>query len=338
MGTSCCAAVFLVLSLLFCPCAAFNGTEACDGMFSTGILTPDSDTLVATTHTTDLEAYKAVVNTSKAWCADLDDVYQFLQVNLGQLRTINSLAIQGYTPAHPSYITKFILSYTTNDISWQDVKDPGQTDPKEFDNPAVDENDVITHPLNDLEATRIRIAPQEWVTWICLRIELFTCDPVNGSFSDWSSWSPCVDLTQTRNRSCDSPAPARGGLDCQGEATQSQACTGGTFTPGYFANLASKNSTNTTCVEGFNCTNFVDPCIPNPCGNDSVCIVVLDASSVNYTCNCTQGFHGRNCTLPVAVPVVAGVGSSAIVTGGAGVIYYIVKRRLAKIAPHLLEV
>ncbi|XP_060582447.1 hemicentin-1-like [Ruditapes philippinarum] len=54
------------------------------------------------------------------------------------------------------------------------------------------------------------------------------CGVVDGSWSRWSSWSSC-DVTcssgsQTRLRNCSDPAPAGGGLDCVGNASDIKIC------------------------------------------------------------------------------------------------------------------
>ena len=52
---------------------------------------------------------------------------------------------------------------------------------------------------------------------------------VDGGFSNWSDWSECsvtcANGQNTRTRSCDSPAPMRGGDLCEGEAVQLRDCT-----------------------------------------------------------------------------------------------------------------
>ena len=52
---------------------------------------------------------------------------------------------------------------------------------------------------------------------------------VNGGWSDYGAWSDCsADCgggTQTRTRTCTNPAPAYGGADCFGEATETQNCS-----------------------------------------------------------------------------------------------------------------
>ena len=48
--------------------------------------------------------------------------------------------------------------------------------------------------------------------------------PVDGGFSEWSEWSECANAIQSRSRSCNNPAPANGGLDCNGELSESRKC------------------------------------------------------------------------------------------------------------------
>ena len=51
---------------------------------------------------------------------------------------------------------------------------------------------------------------------------------VNGGYTDFGSWSECSaecgEGTQTRSRTCTNPAPANGGSDCVGEASQTRPC------------------------------------------------------------------------------------------------------------------
>ncbi|KAI8488027.1 hypothetical protein Bbelb_341450 [Branchiostoma belcheri] len=55
--------------------------------------------------------------------------------------------------------------------------------------------------------------------------------PVNGQWSAWSGWSDCSTTcgngVQERMRTCDTPAPANGGLDCVGLSTEQQQCDSG---------------------------------------------------------------------------------------------------------------
>nr|XP_034336189.1 coadhesin-like isoform X3 [Crassostrea gigas] len=54
------------------------------------------------------------------------------------------------------------------------------------------------------------------------------CPPVNGGWSSWQNSSACSVTcdggVRTRNRTCDNPTPAYGGLQCQGESHMSEHC------------------------------------------------------------------------------------------------------------------
>uniref|UniRef100_A0A8C6R2T0 Complement component C7 n=1 Tax=Nannospalax galili TaxID=1026970 RepID=A0A8C6R2T0_NANGA len=47
---------------------------------------------------------------------------------------------------------------------------------------------------------------------------------VDGSWSCWSSWGPCVQGKKTRSRECNNPPPSGGGKTCIGETTESRQC------------------------------------------------------------------------------------------------------------------
>ena len=51
---------------------------------------------------------------------------------------------------------------------------------------------------------------------------------VDGMWSEWSEFGECPvtcgGSTQERTRTCTEPAPANGGADCVGDATESQEC------------------------------------------------------------------------------------------------------------------
>ncbi|KAL5265386.1 hypothetical protein ACHWQZ_G006189 [Mnemiopsis leidyi] len=55
------------------------------------------------------------------------------------------------------------------------------------------------------------------------------CDGVaDGGFTEFGDWSECSEFcgagTQTRTRTCTNPAPANGGADCVGDATETRTC------------------------------------------------------------------------------------------------------------------
>ena len=66
-------------------------------------------------------------------------------------------------------------------------------------------------------------------------LNLFYLGPIDGQWSDWSSWSLCTHIcgggTRQRGRYCDSPEPRYGGSDCIGKNVElgpcgTEPCTG----------------------------------------------------------------------------------------------------------------
>ncbi|KAM6156508.1 complement component C7 [Erethizon dorsatum] len=47
---------------------------------------------------------------------------------------------------------------------------------------------------------------------------------IDGGWSCWSSWGPCVQGKKTRTRECNNPYPSAGGKSCIGETTESRQC------------------------------------------------------------------------------------------------------------------
>ena len=59
--------------------------------------------------------------------------------------------------------------------------------------------------------------------------------PVDGSWTEWSSWSSCLsDCRKNRTRECNYPSPMFGGADCIGNTTEKSTflCYGGDCCPG----------------------------------------------------------------------------------------------------------
>ncbi|KAJ0057639.1 hypothetical protein NL108_011581, partial [Boleophthalmus pectinirostris] len=58
-----------------------------------------------------------------------------------------------------------------------------------------------------------------------LRAPDFTSEAVDGSWSCWGSWSSCgASMSRKRSRTCDNPAPLKGGKPCPGPSRQDEPC------------------------------------------------------------------------------------------------------------------
>lgn len=53
---------------------------------------------------------------------------------------------------------------------------------------------------------------------------LFLSGVIHGSWSCWSSWGSCTGGQKKRTRSCNNPAPRRGGLSCIGPQEEHRPC------------------------------------------------------------------------------------------------------------------
>ena len=52
----------------------------------------------------------------------------------------------------------------------------------------------------------------------------FSLGPVDGNWEVWSPWSKCDGESETRQRSCENPAPTHGGKDCHGDKSEERQC------------------------------------------------------------------------------------------------------------------
>ncbi|VDI50479.1 Hypothetical predicted protein [Mytilus galloprovincialis] len=143
-----------------------------------------------------------------------------------------------------------------------------------------------------------------------LSVTSSTCNthacPVNGVWSEWSKYSPCPVTcgggTNTRTRACDNPAPAHGGTDCDGTASDKGVCNTQAC-PNYCGTGPCQNRAacanihygyQCTCLVGFegtNCETNIDDCVSVDCRHGGRCIDEVNA----YSCECVPGYAGRHC-------------------------------------------
>ncbi|KII66130.1 Neuropilin-1 [Thelohanellus kitauei] len=108
------------------------------------------------------------------WCADGKDANPFIDVDLGELKTITGISIQGLG-LFDNWVTTFMICYSTNnDGNIFCIKDNGQD--KIF-NGNDDKNSIVRNYLKYPIATeKLRIKPLSWFgNHLCLRLELFGC-------------------------------------------------------------------------------------------------------------------------------------------------------------------
>ena len=117
------------------------------------------------------------------WCSGENvPVSDFIQVDLGTVKILTGLAIQGHgTYYGHHYITKFSLEYSIDGYKWLFYTDIGSQSKKVFD--GIRRLEVIETRLNWFQRTMMRfikIVPSARVSahgTTCLRMELYGCTP-----------------------------------------------------------------------------------------------------------------------------------------------------------------
>ncbi|KAL4223254.1 scavenger receptor [Mactra antiquata] len=78
--------------------------------------------------------------------------------------------------------------------------------------------------------------------------------PVNGGWALWSAWDSCSHSCgiglQGRTRHCSNPSPSHGGLQCQGNPTDVEACFLRSCADGVWSSWSSWGSCSQTCLGG----------------------------------------------------------------------------------------
>ena len=153
---------------------------------------PDSAFTATTTYRDDAghSPYRARLheNAYPGWCSEVQrPVSDYLQVDIGTVKILTGLAIQGHGSYHGyHYVTKFKLDYSIDGSTWNSYKDIGISTTKEFH--GIRRLEVIETRVNWFYRTMVRylkFIPSERVTpneLTCLRIELYGCTPKSPIF------------------------------------------------------------------------------------------------------------------------------------------------------------
>lgn len=59
-----------------------------------------------------------------AWCAQMSDKFQYLQIDLNKEMTLSGVATQGQIDA-PNWVAKYSIQHSTDGTNWKDYKEFG---------------------------------------------------------------------------------------------------------------------------------------------------------------------------------------------------------------------
>ncbi|XP_067232917.1 C-type mannose receptor 2-like [Chanodichthys erythropterus] len=96
----------------------------------------------------------------------------WIQVNVGQLKKITGVVIQG-CPSTEHWVTKFKIQTSTDGLSWNDYSSDGGEYPGSVDK-ATPETRLLGTPIS---AQYVRVLPLQWNGQVGLRLDILGCTP-----------------------------------------------------------------------------------------------------------------------------------------------------------------
>ncbi|XP_031554030.1 lactadherin-like [Actinia tenebrosa] len=113
---------------------------------------------------------------NSSWCSSNTSNSEYIQVDLGQIKTVTGIATQG-DKALDKWVTSYKVRYSFDNRYWNEYKE-GQFSKVFVGN--TNRKDVIVQWLSRPIAARyVRILPQAWHNGTCVRFDLYGCDIVN---------------------------------------------------------------------------------------------------------------------------------------------------------------
>ncbi|KMY99176.1 neurexin-4 isoform X1 [Drosophila simulans] len=133
--------------------------------------------LTATSSLTERGPDKARLNAGTSWSAKNSDFDQRLIIDLGVVRNVTHIALQG-RPHSNEYVTEYTISYGITDLEFADYKEPGGN-VKMFKGNS-DGNSIHYNVFEvPIIAQWVRINPTRWHDRISMRVELYGCDYIS---------------------------------------------------------------------------------------------------------------------------------------------------------------
>ncbi|XP_001634630.2 discoidin, CUB and LCCL domain-containing protein 2 [Nematostella vectensis] len=110
-----------------------------------------------------------------AWCSPTTDENQYLQIDLGEKTKLTRIATQGDLQKPDKHVKSFALLYSNDGKKFQTYGTSGNEEifDGNVDSFTVHHNNLKTPVI----ARYVRINPRTWEKGICLRVELYGCDP-----------------------------------------------------------------------------------------------------------------------------------------------------------------
>ncbi|KAI8495091.1 hypothetical protein Bbelb_270770 [Branchiostoma belcheri] len=138
---------------------------------------PDDNITASSNHGGAYEPYHGRLNGVAgvgAWSARRNTIGEWLQVDLGEKKTVAGTIIQGRYHAPYQWVTSYKLQYSVDGLSW--ITYASSEGPEEVFPGNTDRNTPVTNLLDSpTDARYVRFLPQSWHGHISMRVEVLGC-------------------------------------------------------------------------------------------------------------------------------------------------------------------
>ncbi|KAI8502469.1 hypothetical protein Bbelb_200570 [Branchiostoma belcheri] len=159
---------------------------------------PDDSITASSTWDVAHEPYRGRLNGVAgvgAWSARTNTIGEWLQVDLGEMKTVTGTIIQGRYHGDDHWVTSYKLQYSEDGLSWTAYASSNGSEEVFPGN--TDRNTPVTNLLDSpTDARYVRFLPQSWHRHISMRVEVLGCSD-NAAKSD-----RCQDGYHLLTRNC----------------------------------------------------------------------------------------------------------------------------------------
>jgi len=114
-----------------------------------------------------------------SWCANTEDMFQYIQVDLKEVRNISGVASQGSSMG--TWVTEYTLNYSLDGILWKTYRN--QSGEAKMFRGNWDEMTVHKNMFERrIRARFVRFNPRAWrlLGQLCMRVEIYLCQVYQG--------------------------------------------------------------------------------------------------------------------------------------------------------------
>lgn len=222
-----------------------------------------------------------------AWCAEVLDLNQYLQVDLKGETSITGVATQG-EKNFDSWVMSFTLAYGSDGRTWIDYS--GIHFVTQVFTGNEDRDTAVLHFFEvPLVARYLRFQPQTWINKICMRVEIYGCALKATACGKCGSDATCIDDNYDKEICVCKQGYIGNGTTCQDR----DECS-------IRINPCPENSDCSNTVGSFNCT-----CKQGFVRNNSNCIDINECADADRcpsftTCVNTPGSFICDCGAGIA--------------------------------------